>query len=65
MIAMSGSFDVRLDDGFVRAKYHLNRFYRRRRAGALGDAAGFSFYPGKNLGTLIHCRRGLCRTNRK
>lgn len=23
-----------------------------RRAGALGDAAGFSFYPGKNLGSL-------------
>lgn len=25
---------------------------RGRRAGALGDAAGFSFYPGKNLGAL-------------
>ncbi len=24
--------------------------YKGRRAGALGDAAGFSFYPGKNLG---------------
>jgi dTDP-4-amino-4,6-dideoxygalactose transaminase len=24
--------------------------YRGRRAGGLGDAAGFSFYPGKNLG---------------
>lgn len=26
--------------------------YRRRRVGSLGDAAGFSFYPGKNLGAL-------------
>lgn len=27
-------------------------FYRGHRAGSLGDAAGFSFYPGKNLGCL-------------
>lgn len=26
--------------------------YKERRAGGLGDAAGFSFYPGKNLGAL-------------
>jgi hypothetical protein len=27
LIAMSGSFDVRLDDGFHRQTYHLNRSY--------------------------------------
>jgi|SRR5882762_899949 len=27
MIAMSGSFDVKLDDGFKKKKYHLNRSY--------------------------------------
>ncbi|MDA8427919.1 MAG: DegT/DnrJ/EryC1/StrS family aminotransferase [Geobacteraceae bacterium] len=26
--------------------------YKGRRSGSLGDAAGFSFYPGKNLGAL-------------
>jgi len=26
--------------------------YKRRRVGSLADAAGFSFYPGKNLGAL-------------
>lgn len=26
--------------------------YKGRRAGGLGDAAGFSFYPGKNLGAI-------------
>lgn len=27
-------------------------FYREQRTGSLGDASGFSFYPGKNLGCL-------------
>ena len=27
MIAMSGSFDITLDDGFEKKKYHLNRSY--------------------------------------
>ena len=26
--------------------------YKRKRVGAFGDAAGFSFYPGKNLGAI-------------
>ena len=43
-------------------KYHLKviedsaqahgALYQKRRAGNLGDASGFSFYPGKNLGAL-------------
>jgi dTDP-4-amino-4,6-dideoxygalactose transaminase len=43
-------------------KYHLKIIedaaqahgarYKNRRTGALGDAAGFSFYPGKNLGAF-------------
>jgi dTDP-4-amino-4,6-dideoxygalactose transaminase len=33
------------------AQAHGSRWMGRR-AGALGDAAGFSFYPGKNLGAL-------------
>jgi hypothetical protein len=27
IIAMSGSFDIELDDGFAKQKYHLNRSY--------------------------------------
>lgn len=34
------------------AQAHGARKVDGRRAGALGDAAGFSFYPGKNLGAL-------------
>jgi len=33
------------------AQAHVAR-YRGRRVGGLGDAAGFSFYPAKNLGAI-------------
>jgi len=46
----------------IARKYHLKviedaaqahgAYYRERRVGNLGDAAGFSFYPTKNLGAL-------------
>jgi dTDP-4-amino-4,6-dideoxygalactose transaminase len=32
------------------AEYHSRRENRRQRAGSVGHAAAFSFYPGKNLG---------------
>jgi dTDP-4-amino-4,6-dideoxygalactose transaminase len=35
--------------------------YKDQRVGSLGDAAGFSFYPGKNLGAIGDC--GAVTTN--
>ena len=41
-----------LDSFFMGAEYEGASFEYTKRAGAIGDAAGFSFYPGKNLGAL-------------
>lgn len=50
------------DIGKLCSKYNLKliedaaqahgAYYNERRVGSLGDASGFSFYPGKNLGAL-------------
>ncbi len=41
-----------LDSFFMGDEYEGASFEYTKRAGAIGDAAGFSFYPGKNLGAL-------------
>lgn len=45
--ALAQRFGLRLIEDAAQAHGAL---YKGQRAGALGDAAGFSFYPGKNLG---------------
>ena len=47
--AVAGSHGLLLLEDAAQA---VGATYRGRRAGSLGDAAGFSFYPGKNLGAL-------------
>lgn len=47
--AVVGSRDIKVIEDAAQA--HGAR-YKGQRVGSLGDAAGFSFYPGKNLGAL-------------
>jgi dTDP-4-amino-4,6-dideoxygalactose transaminase len=49
IIALAREYGLKIIEDCAQA--HGAR-YKGRRAGALGDAAGFSFYPGKNLGAL-------------
>ncbi|MDQ3684129.1 MAG: DegT/DnrJ/EryC1/StrS family aminotransferase, partial [Acidobacteriota bacterium] len=49
ILEIAGKHNLRVIEDAAQA--HGAR-YRSRRVGALGDAAGFSFYPGKNLGAV-------------
>ena len=39
----------------------IGALWNKRKTGSLGDAAGFSFYPGKNLGSLGDSGAVFCR----
>lgn len=47
--ALAKKYDLRVIEDCAQAHGAL---YKCRKAGSLGDAAGFSFYPGKNLGAI-------------
>jgi len=49
IIALARKYDLKVIEDCAQA--HGAR-YKGRRAGSLGNAAGFSFYPGKNLGAF-------------
>jgi dTDP-4-amino-4,6-dideoxygalactose transaminase len=47
--ALAQKYDLKIIEDSAQAH---GAFYQNRRTGNLGDASGFSFYPGKNLGCL-------------
>ena len=49
IMAIAGAHGLKVIEDAAQAQ---GARYHGRRAGSLGDAAGFSFYPGKNLGAL-------------
>lgn len=51
-IAQKYSLKVVEDNAQAAGAYYTDAHLNKRRTGALGDAAGHSFYPGKNLGAL-------------
>ena len=51
-------YDLKLVEDNAQA--HGCRYTDRRRTGSLGDAAGHSFYPGKNLGALSDAGAVTC-----
>jgi dTDP-4-amino-4,6-dideoxygalactose transaminase len=58
ILAIAGRHGLRVVEDAAQA--HLAE-YRGRRVGGIGDVAGFSFYPGKNLGA--YGEAGLAMTN--
>ena len=49
IMALAKQYDLRVIEDCAQAH---GATYKGRRVGSFGDAAGFSFYPGKNLGAL-------------
>lgn len=49
IITLARKYDIKIIEDAAQAHGAL---YKSKRVGGIGDAAGFSFYPGKNLGAL-------------
>lgn len=49
VIALAAKYGLKVIEDAAQAQGSM---YKKKRAGCLGDAAGFSFYPGKNLGAF-------------